>query len=360
MKILHIDTGREWRGGQRQTLFLHEGLLKSGIQSAIVCNERGELCKKDIDGLIPVSFKGEADLGFLSELKSIIKHLQPDVVHTHDAHSLTPALFAKVTGRGFKLINTRRVDFSINKGFIKRKKYSNSKVDRVVAISDAIRDILVDDGVPADRIPVINSGVRFPKSIDYQKVLTLREKYGIDKDSYIIGNVANMADHKDHFTLLDAFEKFYCTDDDAKLILVGDGPMFDEVKEYAEKLDAKENIIFAGYRDDVYEHIAIFDVFCMSSKTEGLCTSIIDALFMGKPVVATRAGGIPELVKHRFNGLLSDVKDVDGFYENLEEIYDETEKEETYSANAYHTSLKFTDGSMVHKYIKLYEELISE
>jgi len=102
MKILHIDLGKEWRGGQRQTLFLHEGLIQSGIKSAVVCNERGELCKKEIDGLIPVSFKGEADLSFLGELKSIIRQLEPDIIHTHDAHSLTPALFAKVTGRRFQ------------------------------------------------------------------------------------------------------------------------------------------------------------------------------------------------------------------------------------------------------------------
>lgn len=89
-----------------------------------------------------MAFKGEADLHFLSELKNIIKHeKKPDIVHTHDAHSLTPALFASVTTGGFKLINTRRVDFSINKGFVSRKKYNNAKVNRVVAISNAIKKI---------------------------------------------------------------------------------------------------------------------------------------------------------------------------------------------------------------------------
>ncbi len=141
MKILHIDTGKEWRGGgQRQALFLHEGLLESGINSILICNQAGQLCKKDVQNIYPLAFKGEADLHFLSELKNIIKHEKPDIVHTHDAHSLTPpALFASVTTGGFKLINTRRVDFSINKGFVSRKKYNNAKVNRVVAISNAIK-----------------------------------------------------------------------------------------------------------------------------------------------------------------------------------------------------------------------------
>ncbi|PLX65741.1 MAG: hypothetical protein C0602_13500 [Denitrovibrio sp.] len=359
MKILHIDTGREWRGGQRQVLFLHEGLLSSGIESIIVCNEKGELCKKGLPGLIPVSFKGETDLSFLSELKAIIKHEKPDVVHTHDAHSLTPALFAKITSRNFRLINTRRVDFSINKGFLSRKKYSNSQVDCIVAISNAIKKILVDDGIKADNIPVIPSGVRFPKNINYSRVLELREKYGINDETYVIGNIANISDHKDHRTLINSFDKFCEVVDDAKLIIVGGGPMFDEIKNYSADFSCADSIIFTGHVEDVYEHISIFDVFCMSSKTEGLCTSIIDALFMGRPVAATRAGGIPELVKHNFNGLLSEVGNSDELSENLLEIYDDMIMESKFSANAFHTALKFSEGAMVTRYIKLYNALVS-
>jgi len=359
MKILHIDTGKEWRGGQRQTLFLHEGLLASGIESILVCNNQGQLCKKNVDGIIPTQFKGEADMHFVSELKAIIKNEKPDIVHTHDAHALTPAIFTKVTSKPFKLINTRRVDFSINKGFISRKKYNNAQVDRVVAISEAIRKILINDGVKPEKIPVINSGVRFPPRTDFLKVLALREKYGLTDDTYIVGNVANMADHKDHKTLLKAFDILSKDVDEAKLILVGDGPLFEEVQAFAQTLDSANDIIFTGYTNDVYEHIALFDVFCMSSKTEGLCTSIIDAFYMGTPVVATKAGGIPELVRHNFNGLLSKVGDAEEFAANLMLLYDDIPLENKFSANAFHTALKFSDGSMVNKYIKLYKELIS-
>lgn len=359
MKVLHIDTGREWRGGQRQALFLHEGLLKSGIHSALVCNADGELCKKNVSGLIPLPFKGEADTGFITELRKVIRKLKPDIVHTHDAHSLTPALVTGLTDRSFRLINTRRVDFSINKGFFSRKKYDNSRVDRVVAISKAIARMLADDGVKPSKIPVIYSGVRFPESINYSKVLELREKYGLTPETYVAGCVANMADHKDHFTLLKGYDKFSKIVPDTKLILVGDGPLLDEVRHFAESLPCSDSVIFAGYSDYVYEHIGLFDVFCMSSKTEGLCTSIIDAFFMGRPVVATKAGGIPELVKHKFNGLLSEVGDAEEFAENLLEVYDDMPLEAKFSANAYHTALKFSDGTMVTNYIRLYSELIS-
>jgi len=358
MKILHIDTGKEWRGGQRQALFLHEGLLASGIESVMVCNANGEFAKKDVENLIPIRFKGEADLSYLSNLKKVIKSEKPDIVHTHDAHALTPAVIAKLSFRKFKLINTRRVDFSINKNFFSRKKYTNSMVDKVVAISEAIKDMLIDDGVRPERIPVINSGVRFPDRVNASKVFELRERYDL-KDDYVLGMVANIADHKDHFTMIDAYSKFFGVIPESRLLIVGGGPMFDEIKEYASKLKCYDNIVFTGHTDDVYEHIALFDTFCMSSKTEGLCTSIIDAFFMMKPVIATRAGGIPELVKDHFNGMLSPVKEPEAMAENLLDMYDNDILEEKFRSNAFHTALKFSDSSMVTKYIKLYQDLLA-
>lgn len=358
MKIIHIDTGKEWRGGQRQALFLHQGLMSSGIDSLLVCNAEGELAKKDVQGLYPMEFRGEADTSFAKHLKKLIKSLKPDIVHTHDAHALTPALIVKASGQRFRLINTRRVDFSVNKGFFSRLKYTNRYVDRVVAISDAIRNILISDGVSSEKIPVINSGVQFPDRIDYTKVLSLKEKYCITPDTFLIGNIANISDHKDHRTLLDAFDIFCRQADDAKLMIVGNGPLEDEVRAYAATLPCAGSVIFTGYISDIYEHIALFDIFCMSSKKEGLCTSIIDAFFMGRPVAATKAGGIPELVKHRFNGILSDVGDAESLAESMLKLYDDVPSAEKYSANAFHTSLKFTDSAMVYKYIKLYGELM--
>ena len=357
MKILHIDTGREWRGGQRQAMFLHQGLMEAGFESYLVCNADGQFPKKNVDNLIPIKFKGEADISFLRELKKAIRQIKPDIVQTHDAHSLTPALLAKVLGARFKLINTRRVDFSVNKGYIKRKKYDNKQINCIVAISRAIRDMLVEDGIPAEKIKLINSGVRFPKSIDYEAVIDIRKKYDLD-GKYVVGNVANRADHKDHFTLIDAFSQFWQVSSGSVLMIVGDGPMEKEVKEYAAAQRCADSIIFTGYTDKVYEHIAVFDLFCMSSKTEGLCTSIIDAMFMMKPVAATSAGGIPELVKNNFNGRLSPVQNAGLLMCSLFEICHDEKMAKKMGENGFHTALKFSDGAMVIKYIKLYSELL--
>lgn len=331
--------------------------MAAGIASVFVCNADGEFPKRNVKNIIPIKFKGEADLTFLRELRKVIKVEKPDIVQTHDAHALTPALIAKVFGPGFKLINTRRVDFSINKGYFKKKKYTSRQVNVIVAISKAIRQMLIKDGVNPDKIALINSGVRFPKNTDYQKVMSLKKQYRLD-GKYVIGDVANIADHKDHFTLIDAFAKFHNLIDNSVLLIVGGGPMFDQVKAYADQSPCAHSIIFTGHTESVYEHIAVMDLFCMSSKTEGLCTSIIDAMFMMKPVAATAAGGIPELVRNRFNGLLSPVKNSEKLAESFVEIYSNKELQKKFSANAFHTALRFSDSAMVSLYIKLYNELM--
>ncbi|MCD8553278.1 glycosyltransferase [Seleniivibrio sp.] len=356
MKIIHVDTGKEWRGGQRQAQFLHEGLLESGFQSILVCNADGQFPKRGVESIVPMKFKGETDLSFMRELKKLIRMEKPDIVHTHDAHSLTPALLTKVMGTNFKLINTRRVDFSVNKGYFSRKKYDNRQVDVIVAISRAIRDMLINDGVSKSKVRLINSGVRFPKSINYQLYRELIEKYEL-YGKYVIGNVANISDHKDQKTLIDAFVRFRSEAENAVLMIVGGGPLYAEIKAYAESSPYSDSIVFTGHTENVYEHLALFDVFCMSSKTEGLCTSIIDAMFMMRPVAATAAGGIPELVKDNFNGLLTPVKDADALSESFNLMYDDRDLADKFSSNGFHTALKFSDNAMVSSYIRLYEEL---
>jgi len=356
MKILHIDTGKEWRGGQRQVQFLHEGLLECGFESILVCNADGQFPKKGFPATVALKFKGEADISFISALKAIIRKEKPDIIHTHDAHSLTPAVFAKLMTGGFKLINTRRVAFSINKGYFSRKKYNNSQVDRIAAISQAVKDALIGDGIPAAKISLVHSGVRFPKSINYRMRSVLREKYGL-QGRFVIGNVANISPMKGHQTLIDAFVKFRAEAEDAVLVLVGGGPQADEMKAYAQATPYADSIIFIGHTDDVYEHMALFDIFCMPSLSEGLCTSIIDAMFMMLPVIASDTGGIPELVKPGFNGILVPVKDAEALSESLNELYDDSEMLKKYSNNGFHTALKFSETAMVSAYIRLYEEL---
>lgn len=355
-KVLHIDTGREWRGGQRQALWLHEGLLKKNIQSYLLAEKNGRLVEKTEKNILAHHFKGEISLLDIIFLNKLINSIKPDIVHSHDAHSLTPLVISKMLFGGFRLVHTRRVDFSINKNIFSKKKYENHYIDKIVAISSAVKNVLVSDGMAKDKIEVVYSGVSIenPENFDCPDDL----KSNFSEGDTVIGCVANFADHKDLFTLIKAFEMVYNQNKRVKLLLVGDGPLWGSINDFAQGLDCYGNIVFSGFRQDIYSVMKCMDIFAMTSKKEGLCTSIIDALSFGIPVVATGAGGIPELLLNGENGFICKVGDFGGIAEKLIYLVDNVSIRKKMRDNCIVSAKKFSVESMVDSYERLYKRLL--
>ncbi|GAB7140140.1 glycosyl transferase [Deferribacterales bacterium RsTz2092] len=359
MKILHFDMGREWRGGQRQCMLLHIGLLERGVESCLVCRQDGEFSKKDIKNMQTTKFGGEISPITYKKFKAIINEIKPDIVHSHEAASLTPLLLAKLTGGKYQLVNTRRVDFSVNKNFISLKKYKNKQVN-IVAVSDGIKNVLINDGIPAEDIRVIHSCTTPIKPVSGTAVADAKKLLGIEKDALVFGTVANFSPHKDYHTLLNAY-KIYLSKANAlsNLLLVGDGPLFDEIKYEAKVLGLANSVIFTGFRTDVPLMLSCMDIFVVSSYLEGLNTSIIDAFFLSKPAVATNTGGIPELVEDGVTGYLSPVRNPQIFADKMLQLANEPDKRKLFGKTAYKKAQGFTDNVMIEKYLKYYEELLA-
>ena len=307
MNILHINTEKTWRGGEQQTLYLAEGLAKRGHLSEIACQPGRELAMragaKEI-AVHPVTMRAEWDIAAVMRLRSIIRKRSIDIVHMHTSHAHTLGVAAaRLSGRACTVV-ARRVDFSIHRH---RLSLSGLKyrfgVDRYVAISRAIRDVLVGDGIAKDRIEVVHSGIDLSRfeGIDGSH---LRKELGLEPDTPIVGTVAHFAWHKGLEFLVDAAPLVAHALPGTKIVIVGEGCLEDKIKERAREKGAAEHILFTGFRPDVPEFLDLFDLFVMPSLMEGLCTSILDALASNNPVVASRAGGIPEIIEHEKTGLL--------------------------------------------------------
>jgi glycosyltransferase involved in cell wall biosynthesis len=353
LRILHVDTGKEWRGGQRQALFLHNGLTAHGHESLMVCSPEGELIKR-AENTEPLSFRSEADPAYILRLLSVIKRFRPDIVHSHDSHSLTPCIAASWLNSSFKLVHTRRVDFPLKKKLF--NKYRSSRVN-LVAISRAIQSIMASSGIPKDKISLIYSGSDKPNAVDTVLAAELRARLN-PQGKTVIGTVANFSDHKDYPTLLRAFDRLYAQRQDVILLPVGDGPMFGEIKAYADTLKCRENIVFTGFCANIPEILSLMDIFTMTSKTEGLCTSIIDAMNASLPTVATRAGGIPELVSDGETGFLCDVGDDEALAAAYGRLLDDEALRSTMAESSLRRAYDFSAEKMVLSYIDLYKNLL--
>jgi len=236
-------------------------------------------------------------------LARILNRERIQVIHMHTSHACTLGGWAARLARTPARIISRRVDFSVRSNPLRKVKYQWG-VDRIVAISEGVRRVLIEDGLDPNRIVVIRSGID-PRPFDpnYPPGEARRE-IGIPDRSPVIGCVAHFADHKGHRYLIEAAVRVAAAIPDVRFLLVGDGELRPEIELQIKELKLEKHVLLTGFRQDVPRLVAAMDIVVLSSHLEGLGTSLLDAMAMARPVVATRVGGIPEMVEDGVNGLL--------------------------------------------------------
>jgi glycosyltransferase involved in cell wall biosynthesis len=251
--------------------------------------------------VLPVQMRGEWDFLAVSKLKKIIRKNSIRIAHLHSPHAHALGLLAARSAGNCKVVISRRVDFHIRKNILSGVKYSN--VDNIIAISERVKEVLVADGLPREKVDVVYSGIDI-KRFQNVKGNYLISELGLNKDKLCIGNIAALAWHKDHRTLLEAARIVVDEFPRVTFLIVGDGPLRREIEILIKKLNLEEDVKLFGFREDIPQILSVLDLFVLSSTWEGLGTSLLDAFASCVPVIATNVGGIPEIVKDRVNGIL--------------------------------------------------------
>ncbi|MBI3491314.1 MAG: glycosyltransferase, partial [Acidobacteria bacterium] len=315
MFSLHVDTARTWRGGQNQVLLTVNGLRAIGQRAALVAHPDGELRTRVEEGLelIPIAPKTEMDLSAAWRFSRLLKKLAPDVIHAHDPHGVAMASLALSLGAPSAkggvapaLVASRRVDFHLKGNSFSRWKYR--QVDCFIAASEAIRQMLVTDGVPEDRTVTVHEGIDVDHVLAASPV-NVHEAFWLPHHAPVVGNVAALVPHKGQRYLVDAASLVLRQIPDTRFIILGEGELREHLEHQVREHHLEKHVLLPGFRTDVLGCIKGFDLFVMSSVTEGLGTSLLDAMACARPIVATRAGGIPEIVEHEIAGLLVPPRD---------------------------------------------------
>ncbi|HKB11711.1 MAG TPA: glycosyltransferase [Vicinamibacterales bacterium] len=315
MFSLHIDTARTWRGGQNQVLLTVNGLRAIGERAALVAHPGGELRRRAAEGLdlIPLAPRTEMDLSAAWRLSRLIKGLTPDVIHAHDPHGVAMAALALSITRGAKsvrgtppLVASRRVDFHLKGNSLSRWKHR--QVDCFIAASEAIRQMLIADGVPPERTITVHEGIDV-EHVMAAPPLNLHEALFLPHGAPVVGNVAALVPHKGQRYLIEAAHLVVQQIPDARFVILGEGELREHLERQVHEHHLEKHVLLPGFRTDVLSCIRSFDLFVMSSISEGLGTSLLDAMAASRPIVATEAGGIPEIVENGFNGLLVPARD---------------------------------------------------
>jgi len=355
-RILHVDTARGWRGGQNQVLLTALGMAARGHEVTVACRGGGELeSRARTAGLRVrgVPFRGDLWPPAVAALAAVLRRERPEVAQLHDPHATSSGLIARRLGGHLPLVATRRVDFPL-RGFLSRAKYRSC--ERVIAVSKAIRDMLVEARLGKEHLRLVHEGV--PDRPPMAGGRTALANLGVPEGALVVGNVAALTDHKDHATLLEAASRVVRERPHVRFVIVGEGEKRAELVEHRRRLGLEDKVIFAGFRDDLDRLLPAFDVFCLSSYKEGLGTSLLDAMAFARPIVATAAGGIPDAVEDGVTGRLVPVRDAGALAQALLTLLADPARRQEMGAGGRRRFLaRFTAERMVEDTLAVCREL---
>jgi glycosyltransferase involved in cell wall biosynthesis len=359
--VLHINLSRTWRGGEAQTLLLAEGMHARGVRCQVAARPGSPLADRctaaglDVVALDP---RGELDPVAALRLRRHIRREKVRIVHAHTAHAHGTAALALAGLKSIPLVVTRRVQRGIAPGRLSRAKYRACA--RIIAISDHIRTLLIEAGLPPERIVRIHSGIDPEKFTNRADRAGIRRECGFPEQSVVVGTVAALTREKGLPVLIEAAATVAHRCPHARFLVVGDGPLSDELQTLRDRLDLGERMRFTGFRTDVGALLSAMDIFAFPSLSEGLGTSILDAMLMGLPVVATRTGGIPELVHEGDTGYLFPPGDHESLARRLVELAcDEGERHRLGHSGARRVRA-FSVARTIEATIAVYDDVLRE
>lgn len=304
MKVVHLETGTHLYGGAIQVLLLVEGLEARGIKNVLVVPSGSRVEEEATRRGLPVRalpLLGEADVTFPFRFRKLLKGESPTLVHLHSRRGADTlgALTTKLLG--IPSVLSRRVD-NPEAGWSLGAKYR--LYDAVITISRAIREVLVEQGVPAQKIHTVHSALDPAPFQGRCNGEAFRAEFGLGPGTSVVGMAAQFISRKGHLVLLDAVPSVLAEYPDTRFILFGRGPLLEKVRAGIRERGLQERVLLPGFRDDLASLLPCLDVLVHPATREGLGIILLQASAAGIPIVATRAGGIPEAVSDGENGLL--------------------------------------------------------
>lgn len=391
IKVLHIIT-RFDKGGSAQNTYLSLlGLRKKNYQLSLVSglslesemkHEEIKAKEKDIQILKSEGIEFTQcpsllrriniirDLKAFFDIWRIIKKYNPLIVHTHSSKAgLMGRLAAKLAGTPI-IVHTPHghVFFGYfgpfkTKLFIIFEKLASRITDKIVALTNREKkDHILFKIAEEDKFSVIYSGIELNilKESSSEEKQNLKKELGIPENSLIVGTAGRLVPVKGPEFLVKASKYIISKYPDTYFMFTGDGPLEQDLKRKALEMGISDNIIFLGWRDDLVKIISIYDIFVLPSLNEGMGRVLVEAMALGKSIIASNVGGIPDLVIHGKNGFLVPPKNPKELAKYIQVLLEDKDKREKMGLAGKEMAYNFTSERMVEKIANLYKKLLTQ
>lgn len=364
MTILHVSTAESWRGGEQQLANLIAA--NSGrCQNIVLCAAASAMenyCRLNNIQHFSFSKKWLGRYRAAAKLSGLCTKMKISIVHCHDSHAHSMAITAAVFLRNkCPIVVHRRVDFPVGAGIFSRFKYRHPAVVAYICVSETIKKILVPYLKRPELAITIYSSIdleRFMQAADTK--VNLKQELKLPPGAKLIGNTAALAPHKDYTTFVKTAALLSLKHPDWYFVIIGEGAERVHIENEIASNQLENHIFMTGFREDVPQLLGSLDAFLMTSKTEGLGTSILGAFVAKVPVVATKAGGIPELVEEGQSGLLAEVGDAQGLANQMERVLTDHDLKARIVANASNKAKQFDSQIMALETYKTYKKVLQE
>lgn len=364
LKVLHLECGRHWYGGPVQVFYLLRGLQERGHENLLLCPQGSAIAQQARQVGLRVQempYRGDLDLRLTLYTWRTVRAEQPDIVHLHSRRGADTWGALGARGGGARaVVLSRRVDNPLRRHPLNRLRFG-PLCDKIVAISEAVRRVLLAAGIPAEKVVCVPSAVD-PRPYDQpDRRAELRAEFGLPAEARLVGVIAQLIPRKGHRFLLLAIPAVLQQYPQTYFLFCGQGPEEARLRALVERWGLTEQVIFAGFRSDIPRLLAGLDVVVHPALREGLGVVLLQAMAARRPLVATNVGGIPEAVRHGENGLLVPPGDSVALGVALCELLADPDRARALGERGREiVETKFSPEAMVEGNLRVYRELLRE
>ena len=357
MNVLYVDLEREWRGGQSQAWLTLRGLQARGHEVALLAARGAEVAERVSKAGITVHEVPRIGMRAWAAraMRQWIAKERFELAHLNEPHALTAAWLAGAH-RKLPLLMSRRIGFPLRRNLVSQARYQ--AVERFIANSKDVAQSLIDSGILAERISIVNEGVEIPALVTPQERAATRKHWGVKEGEFLFGCVSVFVPEKGQRHLIEAMPAVRAAHPEARLLLAGDGACRAELMGLAKTLGQGEAVLFPGFVRNVDQIYAMLDAFAFPSEYEGLGTALQAAMAAGLPCISTTSGALGEVVDHERTALVAEPNGKEFAAAMLRLLNDKGLRERLSKAARKEVELRFSADRMVENTIRVYEDVL--
>jgi len=362
--VLMVIATLDNAGSENQMALLAAGLAQKNVSVKVVCLTRlGPLEPNLREAGVQVNLlrkRGKIDLRAFGRLLEETRRARSGVVHTWLYTSNSYGRLAAVLARARVIVASERsLDPYKRPAHVLIDRILARATGRVVANARAVRDVLIERGIPPERIDVIPNAVATGDP-DQKRVAEIRQSLALGRGP-VVGYVGRLSHEKGPDLLIEAFRRASGSHPQARLLIVGDGPQRPKLELSARDLIDAGRVLFVGEVSDATDYYGVMDVFVLPSRYEGLPNAVIEAAAAGRAIVAADVGGVREIIQDGKNGCIAPAEDVDRMSEALAALLGDPEQRRRLAERAGETARRtYARDAMVDAYLRVYEDASGE